>query len=341
MSVIDSIHAAARVSGATIVLPEGDEPRIRDAAVEATRLGLARIVLIGGEAARQTARAHSDIVARDALCATRIDAFAAQFLQLRKGKCPDMAAARSAMRSPLAQAAMMVRLGEADGTVGGAVATTADTVRAALRIIGPADGVEVVSSSFLMLFPAPFDRPVVFADCGLVLQPNAEELADIAISAAGTLRALTGEVPRIAVLSFSTHGSVAETAHESIGRIRTAVALVRQRRPDLMIEGEMQFDAALLPEVARSKAPFSVLDGGANVFVFPSLSAGNIGYKIAQRLGRAAALGPILQGLARPANDLSRGCSAEDVLNIIAITAAQVALQNDLAPKAETAGQMT
>lgn len=340
MSVIETIHAAARQAQATIVLPEGDDPRICSAAMEAARQDLARIILIGGDAARQAAAQQTGITVEDASAAERVDSFAQHFLRLRGDKCPGIAAARETMQDPLAQAAMMVRLGLADGTVGGAVATTADTVRAALRIIGVAPGVDVVSSSFLMLFPVPFDRPVVFADCGLVLQPTAAELASIAISAAGTLRALTEEVPRIAVLSFSTHGSVAEDAHESIGRIRKAVALVRQRRPDLLIEGEMQFDAALLPDVALSKAPSSVLGGSANVFIFPSLSAGNIGYKIAQRLGHATAMGPILQGLARPANDLSRGCSADDVLHMIAITGAQVAMQRAQARTIEQTGHV-
>ncbi|MEP2139276.1 MAG: phosphate acyltransferase, partial [Erythrobacter sp.] len=176
-------------------------------------------------------------------------------------------------------------------------------------------------SYFLMLLDG--RRPVVFADCGLILHPTAEELASIAIASSASLNALTGLEPRVAMLSFSTKGSVPAGAHESLNRIATAVGLVQDRAPDLLIDGELQFDAAMVPDVAARKAPGSPIEGAANVFVFPSLSAGNIGYKIAQRLGGAIALGPILQGLAKPANDLSRGCTAEDVTQMIAITGAQ------------------
>ena len=219
---------------------------------------------------------------------------------------------------------MMVREGDADGTVGGAVETTSNVVRTALQIIGKAKGVDTVSSYFLMLIEGG-SRPVIFADCGLVLQPTSEELASIAIASSQSLTALTGLAPKVAMLSFSTKGSVPQSAHESLGRIAEAVDLVKERAPDLPIDGELQFDAAIVPEVGAKKAPGSDVAGAANVFVFPSLSAGNIGYKIAQRIGGATALGPILQGLAKPANDLSRGCSAEDVFQMIAITGAQAA----------------
>lgn len=227
------------------------------------------------------------------------------------------------MQSDLGFAAMMVRNGDADGTIGGAVDTTADTVRAALQIIGRAPGVAVVSSCFLMILREPFDRPVAFADCGLIMQPTSEELASIAMATVDTFSALTGQAPRVAMLSFSTMGSVNPAAHESIERIRMAADLVRADRADLAIDGEIQFDAAIVPEIAAKKAPSFQLAGDANIFVFPSLSAGNIGYKIAQRIGGAVALGPILQGLSHPANDLSRGCSSEDVYHMIAITCGQ------------------
>ncbi len=178
-----------------------------------------------------------------------------------------------------------------------------------------------------MLLGEPYNRPVVFADCGLILQPSAAELASIAIASAASMSAFTGHDPRVAMLSFSTMGSVNPKAHESINRIREAIGLIKDRAPDLNVDGEMQFDAAIVPGVGGKKAPDSSVAGQANVFVFPSLSAGNIGYKIAQRLGGAVALGPILQGLAKPANDLSRGCSAEDVYQMIAITGAQAAAQ--------------
>ncbi|CAN0601328.1 unnamed protein product, partial [Ectocarpus sp. 12 AP-2014] len=241
--------------------------------------------------------------------------YANAFFELRKHKGVSEEAAEAAVTTPLGFAAMMVRQGDADGTIGGATHTTSDVVRTALQIIGKGKGVDVVSSYFLMLLDG--KRPVIFADCGLILQPSAEELASIAIASSASLTALTGLEPRVAMLSFSTKGSVPHGAHESLGRIESAVKMVQEREPDLLIDGELQFDAAMVPEVADRKAPGSPLRGAANVFVFPSLSAGNIGYKIAQRLGGATALGPILQGLAKPANDLSRGCTAQDITQMI------------------------
>lgn len=330
MTVLEGIYRIAREAGRSIALSEGEDPRVAEAALRAVRDGLARVQLVGdrekiqallGDAAET---AGLEIV--DPAQSDRLEGYAAAFHELRKHKGIDLDAARAAMQTHLGYAAMMVRLGDAHGTIGGAVATTSDTVRTALQIIGRAPDVDVVSSYFLMLLGEPFSRPVVFADCGLILQPTAEELASIAIASAGSLTALTGETPRVAMLSFSTMGSVAEGAHESLARIRRAIGIVRKRAPALAVDGELQFDAAIMPEIADRKAPGSPVAGQANVFVFPSLSAGNIGYKIAQRIGGATALGPILQGLARPANDLSRGCSAEDVYQMIAITAAQAAI---------------
>ena len=216
---------------------------------------------------------------------------------------------------------MMVREGDADGTIGGAVETTTNVVRTALQVIGKDPSVDTVSSYFLMLLDG--TRPVVFADCGLILQPTAQELASIALASAGSLTAMTGLNPKVAMLSFSTKGSVPLGAHESLSRIAEAIDLVKSSNPSLAIDGELQFDAAFIPDVGAKKAPGSAVAGDANVFVFPSLSAGNIAYKIAQRIGGATALGPILQGLAKPANDLSRGCSVDDVYQMIAITGAQ------------------
>ncbi|WP_116134202.1 phosphate acetyltransferase [Tropicimonas sp. IMCC34043] len=335
MSVLNNIATLCRTARPHIVLSEGEDPRVAEAAVRAGAEGLARITLLGAtDRVRRGiagAAGQAEIDVLDPEASDRIEDYATAYHALRRHKGVDMVEARKVMRSPLGFAAMMLRQGDADGTIGGAVATTAETVRTALQIVGKAETADVVSSCFLMLLGAPFSRPVIFADCGLILQPTAVELASIAIASAGSLTALTGQTPRIAMLSFSTLGSVPDTAHESIGRINTAVRLVRDRRPDLMIEGEIQFDAALMPDVASSKAPASILGGNANVFVFPSLSAGNIGYKIAQRLGGAMALGPIIQGLARPANDLSRGCSVDDVYRMIAITGAQSAAMKRIA----------
>ncbi len=329
MSVLEEIFASARAARSRIVLSEGEDPRIAEAALRASQDGLAQIILVGAkDKVRDLLGNHPEadrIEIEDPKTAANLDLYTDAYFELRRHKGIDADAARRAMLNPLGFAAMMLRQGHADGTIGGAVATTADTVRTALQIVGKAADSDVVSSCFLMLLKEPFNRPVIFADCGLILQPSATELANIAIGSAQSLRALTGEEPRVAMLSFSTMGSVPAEAHESISRIRSAIEMINTRAPDLMVDGELQFDAAIVPDVAGKKAPGSPLGGHANVFVFPSLSAGNIGYKIAQRLGGAVALGPILQGLSHPANDLSRGCSVDDVYQMIAITGAQAA----------------
>ncbi len=331
MSVLEDICETSRSASPRISLAEGDDPRIVEAALKATRDGVAKVQLVGPAQAIQDQLAGQDgadgIDVIDPATSPKLDEYANVYFELRKHKGVDEAAAREAMSGQLGHAAMMVRQGDSDGTIGGAVATTADTVRTALQVIGKSPDADVVSSCFLMLLGEPYNSPVVFADCGLILQPNSAELASIAIASAASLKTFAGVEPRVAMLSFSTMGSVPAKAHESINRIREAVSLVKERAPDLNVDGEMQFDAAIVPAVGGKKAPDSDVAGQANVFVFPSLSAGNIGYKIAQRLGGAVALGPILQGLARPANDLSRGCSADDVYQMIAITGAQAAAQ--------------
>ena len=316
MSIIENIAAASKRAQPHIVLSEGDDPRIIEAAKRATADKLARLTLIGTTVV-------DGVTTIDPTASDKTEGYAQAFHELRKHKGLSETAARQTMESPLGFAAMMVRAGDADGTIGGAAHTTSDVVRAALQIIGKDPSVETVSSYFLMLLDG--TRPIVFADCGLVIQPTAAELASIATASARSLTAMTGLEPKVALLSFSTKGSVPQGAHESLGRIAEAIALIHERAPDLAVDGELQFDAAIVPAVAEKKAPGSPVAGDANVFVFPSLSAGNIGYKIAQRIGGATALGPILQGLAKPANDLSRGCSTEDVYQMIAITGAQVA----------------
>ena len=326
MTGIDDIIAASKAAAPRIVLSEGEDVRVAQAAARAQADGLAEVIIVGD--ASKIAALEVDGLDRveiaDPATSERLEDYSAAYHELRKHKGVDAAAARKAMQSPLGFAAMMVRQGDADGTIGGAVATTGETVRTALQIVGMAPDSKIVSSFFLMLLAAPYHRPVVFADCGLVIEPNAAELAEIAIASSTSFTALTGQMPRAAMLSFSTKGSAKAP---SIDRTTEALEMVRAKAPSLAIDGELQFDAAFVPDVAARKAPGSPIEGAANVFIFPNLDAGNIGYKIAQRLGGATALGPILQGLAKPANDLSRGCSADDVYQMIAVTGAQAAAQ--------------
>lgn len=328
MGIVDDIWAASKKASPRIVLAEGEDSRVVQAAVQAAHEGVAEVSVVArADVFHALAKGApgSDLVAvHDPATSDRLDDYAETYFKLRQHKGVTPEQAEAAMRDNLGFAAMMVREGHADGTIGGAVATTADTVRAALQIIGKAPEAKSVSSFFLMLLPSPHDRPVVFADCALVIVPTAEELAGIALSSAASFQAMTGETPRVAMLSFSTKGSA---RHESIDRIQEAVRIAKTAAPDLILDGEIQFDTAIVPEIGRAKAPGSSLDGAANVFVFPNLDSANIGYKIAQRIGGAAALGPILQGLARPANDLSRGCSVEDIRQLIAITGAQAAAE--------------
>ncbi len=327
MEVLDRIARTCRAAAPRIVLSEGGDVRVVEAACRAAADGLARISIVGTrDRFEELSKGHAGadrVEVFDPATSDLTPRYADAYLELRRHKGMDATRARETMETRLGFAAMMVRSGDADGTIGGAVATTADTVRTALQVIGKAPDTDVVSSYFLMVLAEPFSHPVIFADCGLVIEPDAGELASIAIASSRSLNALTGETPRVGMLSFSTKGSVPAKAHPSLQRIQEATRLVQSRAPDLPIDGELQFDAAILPEIAAKKAPGSPIGGQANVLIFPDLNAGNIGYKIAQRLGGAVALGPILQGLAKPANDLSRGCSAEDIYRMIAITGAQ------------------
>ena len=311
MTALDRIFQTARALDRHIILSEGGDPRVAEAARRIASEGLARITLMGGPDVPGTSR----ILPSEAPDLTEL---ADRWHEMRAAKGMTAERALHDMRDPIRQAAMRVRLGQADGTVGGAVATTAETVRAALQVIGKAPDAGIVSSFFLM--EGAGHGAMIFSDCGLVIAPEAAELAAIARAAAASCRQLLGVAPRVALLSFSTMGSA---EHPSLHRIREALSLVRAAEPDLEIDGELQFDAALDPAIRARKAPGSRLSGPANVFVFPDLNAGNIGYKIAQRLGGLTATGPILQGLAKPANDLSRGCTAQDIIAATAITAIQ------------------
>lgn len=325
MLALDRIIDAARAAPRRIVLPEGTDRRIAAAARRAVAEGIARPILLGPRAGVLDALdgASGGLAIEDPDASDRLPAYAAALHALRRGKGMDLAAAERRMREPLAFAAMMVREGDADGTVGGAVATTAETVRAALQIIGLSPGARLVSSFFLMILCEDYHAQkgaYVFADCGLVIDPDAAELADIAVASARSFTAMTGEQARVAMLSFSTAGSA---RHARVDKVVDAVRIARAAAPEIIIDGELQFDAAFVAAVGAAKAPRGAIHGDANVFVFPNLDAANIGYKIAQRIGGAKAVGPVLQGLAKPANDLSRGCSEEDAFLMIALTCAQ------------------
>jgi phosphate acetyltransferase len=309
----------ARQLNRTIVFPEGGDPRVLEAAARLARDGVLRPVLIGPPPATPPA----GVAFVDASSKPQSSKYAALYYERRRAKGITQMEAAEIARRPLYFAALMVGAGDADGFVGGAINTTADTVRAALHCIGAAPHAKLVSSVFLMALQ---DRSLghnglmAFADCAVVIEPCAVELAQIAIATAQSARVLMDAEPAVALLSFSTKGS---GKHEQVDKIVEALRIVRERAPDLNIDGELQADAAVAEAVGRSKALGSRVAGRANTLIFPNLAAGNIACKLVERLGSAAAIGPFLQGLAKPANDLSRGCSAEDIYNVAAITALQ------------------
>ncbi|MGI8907674.1 MAG: phosphate acetyltransferase [Candidatus Sumerlaeaceae bacterium] len=329
--VFQRLESLARKRLCRIALSEaGHDARILRAAIEVHRSGIAQPVLVGAhEAMHDLARARGVRLADFEIFdpADHINATAAAYIERRRGRQElTEQQARAIAADANCFSALGVGAGTFDGYVGGACTPTADVVRAAIRCVGTRPGIKTVSSFFLMLLPAdsPADaQMLLFADCGVVAEPTIEQLADIAITTADVGCTLFGLAPRIAMLSFSTRGSA---QHPYVTKMRDATRLVQERRPDLACDGEMQLDAAIVQSVAERKAPGSEVAGHANVLIFPDLDAGNIGYKLTQRLANAVAIGPVLQGLAKPVSDLSRGCSVQDVVDAITLTAAQANL---------------
>ncbi len=330
MTLFEKLTVRAKENPQRIVLPEGTEPRTLTAANRIIGDGLAEIILIGNKAdimsmaseLKLTNIEKATIV--DPADEKVIDKYAPLFYELRKKKGISMDEARLTTHNPLYLGCLMVKAGDADGQVAGAMNTTGNVLRAAFQVIKTQPGIDVVSGAFLMLLPKdlPYgtDGLMVFADCAVVPDPDARQLAQIAVSAAQTARDIAGITPYVAMLSFSTKGSA---KHERVDKVIEATKIAKRMDPNLIIDGELQSDAAIVPGVAQTKCPDSPLSGRANVLVFPSLEVGNIAYKLVQRLGGVQAVGPLLQGLAAPVNDLSRGCFPEDIYKTIIMTCNQ------------------
>lgn len=324
--LLNSIRLTAKKNSKTIVLAEGEEPRIITAATKIQSEGIAKIILLGDKNVIKSKCPDANLegVKIINISETDVEPYAQLLFELRKSKGMDIESARELVKNPLYFGVLLIKRGEADGMVAGSINATGDVLRPALQIIKTAPGIQTVSSCFIMLLDKNSqygeNGVMVFGDCAVNPNPNAQQLADIAIASAETAAAIAGIIPKVALLSYSTKGSA---KGDLVDKVTQALAIVKQQKPELAIDGELQADAAIVPTVADLKAPGSTVAGKANVLIFPDLQAGNIGYKLVQRLAGAEAIGPICQGFNMPVNDLSRGCSSEDVVNVVAMTALQ------------------